>query len=307
VSNCAERLGSWSRHRSYGAAQLSLEELLRRKTCSIGAILPARGVGNTLGAILDVLEPLQLIGLLDELLVVAPVGDPAAEIARSKGVRVLDGSESRSLGPLGGKGDALWRGLAATRSEIVLTMDTDTENFGGHFVWDLVGPLITDPSVMFVKGNFHRPLKLGELELETEGGRVTELVARPLLNLFFPELAGFGQPLAGEVAARRELLVRLPFPEGYGVDIAMLIDAWRLAGLDAMAQVDLGVRKDANQTLKELVPMAYAVAAAVLKRAPGVDVSTLGMDLLVPSTEGSLRDIDVDLDERAPLGDGRSS
>jgi glucosyl-3-phosphoglycerate synthase len=241
------------------------------------------------------------------LLVVAPVGDPAAEIARSKGVRVLDGSESRSLGPLGGKGDALWRGLAATRSEIVLTMDTDTENFGGHFVWDLVGPLITDPSVMFVKGNFHRPLKLGELELETEGGRVTELVARPLLNLFFPELAGFGQPLAGEVAARRELLVRLPFPEGYGVDIAMLIDAWRLAGLDAMAQVDLGVRKDANQTLKELVPMAYAVAAAVLKRAPGVDVSTLGMDLLVPSTEGSLRDIDVDLDERAPLGDGRSS
>jgi glucosyl-3-phosphoglycerate synthase len=186
-------------------------------------------------------------------------------------------------------------------------MDTDTENFGGHFVWDLVGPLITDPSVMFIKGNFHRPLKLGELELETEGGRVTELVARPLLNLFFPELAGFGQPLAGEVAARRELLVRLPFPEGYGVDIAMLIDAWRLAGLDAMAQVDLGVRKDANQTLKELVPMAYAVAAAVLKRAPGVDVSTLGMDLLVPSTEGSLKDIDVDLDERAPLGDGRSS
>ena len=141
------------------------------------------------------------------------------------------------FGPALGKGDAMWRGLAATSGDIVAYLDTDTEDFHAGFVTGLLGPLLTDDTVAFVKGAFRRPMRVGATVVPDGGGRVTELVARPFLNLHVPELAGFLQPLAGEVAARRELLERLPFPVGYGVEIAMLIDALREVGLDRMAQV----------------------------------------------------------------------
>ena len=130
----------------------------------------------------------------------------------------------------------------------------------------MLGPLLCEPGISFVKGFYRRPFRVGEVTVPDGGGRVTELTARPLLNLFYPDLAAIRQPLAGEIAARRELLEQLPFATGYGVDIGLLIDAYSLAGLDAIAQVDLDVRQNAHQPLRDLGPMAYAVLRAVSVR-----------------------------------------
>jgi glucosyl-3-phosphoglycerate synthase len=148
----------------------------------------------------------------------------------------------------------------------VCFLDADSERFGAHFVTGLLGPLISRPEVSFVKGFYRRPFRFGDLTLPDEGGRVTELMARPLLRAFYPELAAVEQPLAGELAARRELLLQLPFVTGYGVDIALLIDAYRTAGLDALAQVDLDERQNDHQPLRALGPMASAVLDAVTSR-----------------------------------------
>jgi glucosyl-3-phosphoglycerate synthase len=240
---------------------------------TVSVVLPAREVAETIGPILDALAPLHEAGVVDELVVVdAASSDGTAAVAASHGGRVVQESELLpELGPARGKGDALWRSLAATHGEIVVFIDADTEDFDDRFVRGLLGPLLQEPAVAFVKGAFRRPFKLGDTTLPEGGGRVTELVARPLLNLHVPELAGFVQPLAGEFAARRSLLEELPFPVGYGVEIATLIDALRLAGLDALAQVDLGVRQNRHQSLRALSAMAYAVLIAAERRAHGDD------------------------------------
>ena len=139
-------------------------------------------------------------------------------------------------------------------------------DFQPGFLTGLLGPVLLDPSVGLVKGTFRRPLALGGEVREGEGGRVTELVARPLLNLHFPALAGFAQPLAGEMAIRRDLFERLSVPVGYGVEIAMLIDALGLAGLDALAEVDLGARQNRHQSLRALSAMAAEIMVAVERR-----------------------------------------
>ena len=153
------------------------------------------------------------------------------------------------------------------RGDVVCFVDGDTERFGPHFACGLVGPLAVDPDVQFVKGFYRRPFRLGDEVAPEGGGRVTELTARPLLQLFYPQLADVRQPLAGEIAARRDLLERLPFATGYAVEIAMLIDAYELAGIDAIAQVDLDERQNRHQPLSELGPMALEVMRAVLSRA----------------------------------------
>jgi glucosyl-3-phosphoglycerate synthase len=145
-------------------------------------------------------------------------------------------------------------------------VDSDLRDFRSEFVTGLLGPLLTDGSVEFVKGMYDRPLDTGATVLPAGGGRVTELVARPLLNLHWPELAGFVQPLAGEYAARRKLLEQLPFPCGYGVEVGLLVDALGLVGLDAMAQVDLGVRRHRNQDDASLGRMSSEILQAVLER-----------------------------------------
>jgi glucosyl-3-phosphoglycerate synthase len=149
---------------------------------------------------------------------------------------------------------------------VVCFLDADSEHFGAHFACGLLGPLLCERGIEFVKGFYRRPFRVGDVTLPDGGGRVTELTARPLINLFYPELAGVQQPLAGEIAARRELLERLPFVTGYGVDIALLLDAYSAVGLDALAQVDLDVRQNAHQSLRDLGPMAYAVLRAVAAR-----------------------------------------
>ncbi|MFZ1924986.1 MAG: glucosyl-3-phosphoglycerate synthase [Solirubrobacteraceae bacterium] len=239
----------WRARRSYAAEEFTLPQLLELKRCTVALVLPAREVAATIGPIAEEATRLLDAGLLDEALVVdAASQDGTARIAEDAGLAVVQEDElSSALGPARGKGDAMWRALKATRSDIVVFADTDTEDFGEQFLLGMLGPLLCDPAVQLVKGSFQRPFRAEGTLMPNGGGRVTELMARPLLNLHAPELAVFDQPLAGETAARRGLLERLPFSAGYGVEIAMLIDAWRLVGLEGLAQVDLGTRQTATR------------------------------------------------------------
>jgi glycosyltransferase involved in cell wall biosynthesis len=261
-------LARWLAERRYSGADFSPARLMEAKTTTVAAILPTRECAATIGPILSALAPLRELGLLDEMVVVdADSPDGTAEVARAHGVRVLLESELRpDLGPGRGKGDAMWRAAGATTSELLVFLDADTVDFQASFLTGLLGPVLLDPTVALVKGTFRRPLALGAEVREGEGGRVTELVARPLLNLHFPSLSGFAQPLAGEIAIRRDLFERLSVPVGYGVEIAMLIDALAIAGLDGLAEVDLGARQNRHQSLRALSAMAGEVMVAVERR-----------------------------------------
>jgi glucosyl-3-phosphoglycerate synthase len=296
----AADLAGWLARRSYRAEDFPLERLLATKRTSVSAVLPAREVADTIGPILERLAPLRAAGLLDELVVIdAASADGSADVARRHGARVVQEADVLAEhGPPRGKGDALWRALAVTHGELVVFLDADTQDFDARFALGLLGPLLTDEAVALVKGAYRRPLRVGEQVVPDGGGRVTELVARPLLSLHVPELAGFVQPLAGECAARRSLLEALPFPVGYGVEIGLLIDALRHAGLDALAQVDLGTRQNRHQPLRALSAMAYAVTVALERRVHGL-AATLG-PLAVPH-DGRLELADVAVEERPPL------
>jgi glucosyl-3-phosphoglycerate synthase len=300
---------SWRAQRSYRADQFPLERLLGAKRASIALVLPAREVAPTIGPIAGRAARLRDAGLLDEVLVVdADSRDGSARIAAAAGLTVLRESElSPELGPALGKGDAMWRALRTLDADVVAFADTDTEEFGDHFLTGLLGPLICEPEVQLVKGFFKRPFRAGDTLAPSGGGRVTELMARPLLNLHAPELAVFDQPLAGEVAARRELLERIPFSAGYGVEIAMLIDAWRLTGLDGLAQVDLGVRRQPHQPLRDLSAMAYAVLVAAQSRFLGPDFAHAHAreSILLPSIDGehTMESRRVTVEERPALAE----
>lgn len=297
-------LSTWLERRSFTAAAFPAEDLAAVKRETVSVVLPTRNVAGTLGPVLDTLLPLAELGLLDELLVVdAASQDGTSDIAASRAVAVHQESElMREHGPAKGKGDAMWRGVAATGGDIVLFLDTDTEDFTPGFVLGLLGPLLTQPDVQFVKGSFRRPFRVGDVLVPDGGGRVTELVARPFLNLYVPELAGFTQPLAGETAARRSVLEALAFPVGYGVEIAMMIDTLRLVGIDAMAQADLGSRQNRHQSLRDLSGMAYAVLVAASTRVHGheaVDAYRPG-SLALP-TGGGIEVTGIALEERPAL------
>src|SRR3954471_16648323 len=252
--------------RRFHHSDFDLRRLLERKTEPITVVLPAREVADTIGEIVERL--LGLDPLIDQVLVVdATSRDGTAELAARAGAEVHQEAELLpEFGPPAGKGDAMWRALSVVRGEVVAFVDADTEGFDERFVRGLTGPLLADPRVQVVKGFYRRPFRVGDATLPEGGGRVTELTARPLLRAFYPDLADVRQPLAGEVAARRELLERLPFATGYAVEIAMLIDAWSAVGADGLAQVDLDERQNRHQPLSALRPMADAVLGAVVDR-----------------------------------------
>jgi glucosyl-3-phosphoglycerate synthase len=170
------------------------------------------------------------------------------------------------LGTVPGKGEAMWKSMFVTRGEVIVFMDADLLDWDTHFVPGLLGPLLTRPEVQLVKGCYERPMVAGETVVPFEGGRVTELVARPLIRLLFPELGGVLQPLAGEWAIRRSLFETLSVPTGYAVELAALVDTVRAHGLDALAQVDLGTRAHRHQSLRDLSGMATQILAAALAR-----------------------------------------
>lgn len=249
-------------------SEFPLELLLERKRDPITVVLPAREVAHTIGGIVEAL--LSLRGLVDQVLVVdAASEDGSAEIAARLGADVRQEAELMpEFGPVLGKGDAMWRALAAVLGELVVYLDSDTRDFSAHFATGLLGPLVCDPETQFVKASFQRPFTDPDgASRPGDGGRVTELTARPLLSAFYPELAGFAQPLAGEMAARRELLMRLRYGTGYSVETAMLLNALEaLGGTEWMAQVDLDVRLNRHQPLAALGPMAYTVLGLIHDR-----------------------------------------
>ena len=238
----------------------------------VSVCLPARDeaatVGLVVGAIVEHL--VERHSLVDEVLVVDDgSGDDTVASARGAGAVVVAASQVLAgCGPATGKGEAMWKSLARSGGDVVVWCDADIRTFDPRFVTGLLGPLLTDASVHFVKGRYRRDLH-GQAGA---GGRVTELVARPLLRLLFPHLAGFAQPLAGECAGRRPLLEQVRFAPGYGVDLALLVDVAAVAGLEAMAEVDLGHRSHRNRPLQELAAQAEVVMATALTLA-GVEVA----------------------------------
>jgi glucosyl-3-phosphoglycerate synthase len=226
---------------------------------TVSVCLPARNEASTVGAIVEIIHD-QLVersGLVDELLVVDDGStDETGAVATAAGAKVLTGTGQ-------GKGDAMWRSLQASTGDLVVWCDADVTNFDTRFVTGLLGPLMTDDDVTFVKGFYERPLD----GLPGKGGRVTQLVARPLISLLFPSLTTMLQPLAGECAGRRDVLESVPFVPSYGVDLALLIDVASAYGVDSIAQVDLGERVHRNRTLEELSVQSFEILQAALARA----------------------------------------
>jgi glucosyl-3-phosphoglycerate synthase len=252
--------------RAFSHADFPLELLLERKRQTLTVVLPAREVADTVGEIVE--RILALEGLVDQVLVVdSDSADGSAEVARAAGAEVVGEADLLpDLGPMLGKGDAMWRALAAARGDLVAYIDSDTRDFDAVFVNGLFGPLICAPGIEFVKGAYSRPFTAGETVVADGGGRVSQLTARPMLDAFYPDLAGLAQPLAGEIAAPRALLERLPFATGYAVEMTMLLDVRELVGAAAIAQADLGERRNQHQSLPALRPMADVVLAVICER-----------------------------------------
>jgi len=240
---------------------------------TISVCLPTLNVRSTVGRILKVIrtELLERHHLIDELAIIdSRSTDGTIDIARAEGVSVFfDDEILPGLEPASGKGEALWKSLYALRGDMIVWVDSDIKNIHPRFVYGLVGPLLTEPEVGYVKGFYERPLNEGRVSKPSGGGRVTELVVRPILNLFYPDLACLVQPLSGEYAGRRSLLESVPFMTGYGVETGLLIDIYNKFGLWSLGQVDLDVREHYNQPLEALSKMSFGVLQAVFKRLDG--------------------------------------
>ncbi len=270
----------WFAARTWQPAAWTVDELVAAKRGrTVSVVLPALDEEDTVAGVVAAVRAAG--SLVDEIVVLdGGCTDRTAERARAAGARVVDrrtalpGVELRP-----GKGEVLWRSLAATSGDLVVFVDADLVDVGPHVVVGLLGPLLTVDGVALVKGFYRRPLRIGSTESAVGGGRVTELMARPLLARFAPALAGVIQPLGGEYAATRQLLETLPFAGGYGVEIGLLMDTLAGHGLDAVGQVDLGVRKHRNRGLGDLGVMAQEVLATVLHRA-GIDPAPRPVDLV---------------------------
>ena len=278
----------------------------------VTVIIPARDEESTVGAIVASIRAELMSGpmpLVDELVVVdSDSSDATARVAREAGARVVATTEVLADIPtVAGKGEAMWRGLAATEGDVVVFLDADLRSFTPDYVVALLGPILSDPSVHLVKACYDRPLISDGGRRVMGGGRVTELVARPLLNLHWPELAGVAQPLAGEYAVRRELIESLPIPCGYGVEFALLVDTTAMLGLDAVAQVDLGERRHRHQEDQRLGLMAAEIWQVALDRLDAGNVVRRPGDSIAEFTYGpdgvTMTDHVVDVLVRPPLAE----
>lgn len=248
----------------------ALVTLKRRQGLRVSLGLPTLNEAETIGNILQIMqrELVERHPLLDEIVVIdSGSEDDTVAIARSFGVPVHQHPEILpQYGSYRGKGEALWKSLHVLQGDLIAWCDTDIKNIHPRFVYGVLGPLLRQPRLQYVKGFYRRPLKLGATMQSTGGGRVTELTARPMLNLFYPELSGFLQPLSGEYAGRREALASVPFFTGYGVETGLLIDLLAQYGLGALSQVDLKQRIHRNQSLGALTKMAFTIIQVVVKR-----------------------------------------
>jgi glucosyl-3-phosphoglycerate synthase len=277
----------WFASRSFPAGSFAdlrgLAARKRRRSLTVSLILPTLNVADTLPQVLAEVAAISTGDtlLVDQVIVVDGAStDGTIDIARRAGAEVYpQDSLLPDFGPALGKGDAMWRALARADGDIIVFADTDSRNFQRDFVAATIGPVLAEPEIRLSKAAFRRPFTGHSQDITADGGgRVTELTAKPLFNVFFPELAGFAQPLAGEFAGTRDLLYSVPFFTGYGVETGLLIDTLQLIGLSAMAQVDVGVRMNRHQSLGDLGRMSYAVLRTVLHRAAGRDLCPDGCE-----------------------------
>ncbi|GAA2386646.1 glucosyl-3-phosphoglycerate synthase [Streptomyces glaucosporus] len=304
-----DEVDHWLERRSWSAVDRPLPRLLAAKRAagpagSVSVVLPALNEEATVGDIVAAIRSelmTEETPLVDELIVVdSGSTDRTSAVAAAAGAKVVHRDEILPRLPtLPGKGEVLWRSLLVTSGEIVCFVDADLRDFDPVFVSGIVGPLLTDPDVAMVKAMYDRAIG----DSRVGGGRVTELVARPLLNLYWPQLAGVVQPLGGEYAARRSLLERLSFPVGYGVELGLLVDALRTVGLDALGQVDVGVRKHRNQdglALGRMAAAIYRTAHVRLARGPLIRPELTQFER---TPEGGFvpRTHPVDTEERPPM------
>jgi len=296
-------------HRSF-TDPLALADAKRDLGQTVSVCIPALNEETTVGPIVEGIRRALVdeVGLVDELVVIdSASSDGTVAAARAAGANVHQDREILpDLDPLAGKGEAMWKSLFVLRGDLILWLDADIRNFDLRFVTGPLGPLLTDPSIGYVKSFYRRPIGDGT-ETTLEGGRVTELVARPLLNMFWPHLAGLVQPLSGEYAGRRTLLEQVPFCTGYGVETGLLIDIADRFGIDTIAQVDLEERVHRNRPIGDLSRMAYAVLHTAMRRlASGgrLDPSLPARDVLlqfdVVGGESHMQPMPIEVRERPP-------
>lgn len=288
-------------HRDFPAARLMAAKEDRR----ISLVLPARDEEATVGGIVATVrrDLVDSVPLIDEVVVIdSGSTDSTARVAADAGATVVDAAELfPELGPALGKGDAMWRSLAAAKGDIVAWVDADIEDFDSRMATGVLGPVLTDTAVVLAKGFYRRPMVRPDGSVTPSGGgRVTELVARPLLSLLFPDLAGFVQPLAGEYAVRRDAAESVPFAVGYGVEVGLLVDMWRRYGIGALAQVDLEERVHRNRPLEQLGRTSFEVQHTLLRRAAPEWRLPASLRIAV-AADGHVDEIAAQVGDRPPL------
>lgn len=269
------RAQPWFRDRTWHWRDWPAGVLLDRKQRAgvhISVVIPARDEEGTVADVVGSLcaALVERVPLVDEVVVIdSDSADGTAAVAAGAGATVYRARDvAPEFGSYSGKGEALWKSLHVTEGDLLVFVDADLTHWGPHFVTGLLGPLLDDPGVLLVKGFYARPAAGSDGSTSTEGGRVTELTARPLLSLWWPELSAVVQPLAGEWAARRALMESLSIPVGYGVELSTLLDTASRWGLDAIAQVDLDSRAHTHQTDHDLALMAAELLMVAERRRP---------------------------------------
>jgi glucosyl-3-phosphoglycerate synthase len=296
----------WFDTRTYSVRRWSADELAGAKNGQrVAVVLPARNEDSTVGSIVRTIrrELVDSVGLVDEVVVMdSRSTDGTAAAACRAGADVFQVDDVLpALGRRDGKGEAMWKSLAVTTADLLVFVDADLRDFSAAWVTGLLGPLLDQPDVDLVKAAYDRSLNLGTESSPTGGGRVTELTARPILNAHWPDLAGVLQPLAGEYAARRDVLEQVPFVCGYGVEVGLLIDVLQLRGLRSLAQVDLGRRIHRNRADADLVATASAVVQAASRRLPLIERAQTTVTRFAREPGGFVAvSVEVPDDERPP-------
>ncbi len=317
VEPASTRVDRWFAENTFHSGEFSdLEALLALKEkqgTTISLALPALNEGDTIGLVIETLKTalMDQVPLVDEIVLIDSAStDRTVEIAESYGIPVFRHPDilREQVGSYRGKGEALWKSLYVTRGDIIAWVDTDITNIHPRFIYGLLGPLLAHPRVQYVKGFYNRPIQVGGKLQAYGGGRVTELVARPLINLFYPELSGIVQPLSGEYAGRRAALEQVPFFSGYGVETGLMLDLLERFGLDAIAQSDLEVRVHHNQPLVNLSKMSFAILQVFVARIESqygvqlLDKANRSMKLIIQEPERFALDIaEIGDVERPPM------
>ena len=279
---------------------LPLDELVKKKLATnttISVVIPTLNEALTIGGIVarakkDLMEDVPLV---DEIIVMDSLStDATAEKARAAGARVLSADDGAFPGGnVSGKGAAIWKSLFAARGDIIVCIDADIVNFKSHFIYGLIGPFLRNSDIVFAKAYYDRPLAIGNNTYEKYGGRVTEILIRPLLSAFVPEIAHIFQPLSGEYAFRKGPIESIRFSSGYGVEIGLIFDIYKKFGLDTFAQVNMGSRRHRNRTVPELGKMAFGILQTLFRKLELEDVLALKVpmsEIMVSQGEGGLEE-----------------